>query len=61
VYSDPGGAANQNKGDHAVWSTGALAPGGATDGTANWQIHAISYKSLEVRCRNKFLVLRKAS
>lgn len=61
VYSDPGGAPNQNKGDHAVWSTGALAPGGATNDTANWQIHAISYKSLEVRCRNKFLILRKAA
>ncbi len=61
VYSDPGGAPNQNKGDHSVWSTGALAPGGATNDTANWQIHAMSYKSLEIRCRNKFLILRKAA
>lgn len=61
VYSDPGGAAHQNKGDHAVWSTGSLAPGGATDDGAYWKIHAISYKSLELRCRNKFLILRKAA
>lgn len=61
VYSDPGGAANQNKGDHCVFSTGALAPGGATSADMNWQIHAVSYKSLEVRCRNKFLILRKAA
>jgi hypothetical protein len=61
VYCDPGGAAHQNKGDHMVWSTGALAPGGATDDGAYWRIHAISYKSLEMRCRNKFLLLRKAA
>lgn len=61
VYSNPGGAAHQNKGDHMVWSTGALAPGGATDDGAYWRIHAISYKGLEMRCRNKFLLLRKAA
>ncbi len=61
VYSDPGGAANQNKGDHCVFSTGALAPGGATTDGMFWHIHMVSYKSLEVRCRNKFLILRKAA
>ena len=61
VYADPGGAAHQNKGDHCVFSTGALAPGGATSDTMNWYIHAVSYKSLEIRCRNKFLILRKAA
>ncbi len=61
VYTDPGGAPHQNKGDHAVWSTGSLAPGGATDDGAYWRIHVISYKGLEVRCRNKFLILRKAA
>ena len=61
VYADPGGAPNQNKGDHCVFSTGALAPGGATTDGMFWHIHAVSYKSLEVRCRNKFLILRKAA
>lgn len=61
VYSDPGGAPNQNKGDHCVFSDGALAPGGATTDGMYWRINAVSYKSLEVRCLNKFLILRKAA
>ena len=61
VYADPGGAANQNKGDYCMFSDGALAPGGATNDTMNWRINVVSYKSLEVRCRNKFLILRKAA
>jgi hypothetical protein len=61
VYSDPGGAPNQNKGDHCMFSTGALAPGGATTDGMFWHVHMVSYKSLEVRCRNKFLILRKAA
>jgi hypothetical protein len=61
VYCDPGGAPHENKGDHQAWSTGAKAPGGATNDEANWKIHVISYKGLEVRCRNKFLVMRKAA
>lgn len=61
VYCDPGGAANQNKGDYCVFSDGALAPGGATNGDMYWRISAVSYKSLEIRCLNKFLVLRKAA
>ncbi len=61
VYCDPGGAAHQNKGDHMAWSTGALAPGGATDDGAYWKIHVQAYQGLEVRCRNKFLLMRKAA
>lgn len=61
VYADPGGAAHQNKGDHTVFSDGALAPGGATTDGMYWRINFVSYKSLEVRCRNKFLILRKAA
>lgn len=61
VYSDPQGAANQNKGDHCVFSDGALAPGGATTDAMYWRVNAVSYKSLEIRCRNKFLILRKAA
>lgn len=61
VYAEPGGAAHQNKGDHMVFSDGALAPNGATTDGAYWRINAISYKSLEIRCLNKFLVMRKAA
>jgi len=61
VYADCGGAAHENKGDHRVWSDGALAPGGATSDAAFWRINAMSYKGLEIRCRNKFLILTKAA
>lgn len=61
VYSEPGGNAAENKGDHKLWNTGAYAPQGATNDEANWKIHVISYKGLEVRCRNKFIVMRKAA
>ncbi len=61
VYADPGGASHQNKGDHCVFSDGALAPGGATTDGMYWRINFVSYKSLEIRCRNKFLILRKAA
>lgn len=61
VYADQGGAAHENKGDHRVWSTGALVPGGATNDTNEWRIHITSAKSLEVRCRNKFMIMRKAA
>jgi hypothetical protein len=61
VYSDPGGAPHQNKGDYCVFSEGALSPGGATNDTMYWKIHAVSYKSLEMRCLNKFLIVRRAA
>lgn len=61
VYADPGHAEHENKGDHAVWSTGAQAPGGATNDVQEWRIHIASSKSLEVRCRNKFMIMRKAA
>ena len=61
VYSPTNQAANQDKGTYATWSTGALAPGGATNDEANWMVHVIGYQGLEVRCRNKFLVMRKAA
>lgn len=61
VYCDPQGAPNQNKGSYAVWSDGALAPQGATNDGAYWRINALSYKSLEIRNLNKFLILRRAA
>ena len=55
------GAPHEDKGDYKMWETGANARSGATDDELTRAIHMASYKSLEIRCRNKFLVLRKAS
>lgn len=61
VYADPGGAPGRNRGDYAMWSDGALAPSGPTNDVSYWRINMESYKGLEVRCRNKFLLLRRAA
>lgn len=59
AYSTPNHAPHENHGDHAVYETGAGAKRGATDDEEVRKIHMISYKSMEVRCRNKFKVNRK--
>lgn len=61
VYSPIPGAPNENKGDYKMWETGANARSGATSDEATRAIHMMSWKSLEVRCRNKFLICRKAA
>lgn len=61
VYARIPGAAHENKGDYKMWETGANARTGATDGELTREIHMASWKSLEVRCRNKFLILRKSA
>jgi hypothetical protein len=61
VYSPIPGAASENKGDYKMWETGANARSGATDDEATRAIHMMSWKSLELRCRNKFLIARKAA
>lgn len=60
IYADTGHQGASNKGDHAVWSTGALAPTPTND-VQEWRVHIVSTKSLEIRCRNKFMVMRKAA
>ncbi len=60
VYADTNHAPHEDKGDHAVWETGGQARRGGTNDTNERRVHIISHKSLEVRNRNKFMVLRKA-
>lgn len=59
AYADPGGSAQENKGDYKLWETGANARSGATDDEMTRKIHWYSRKGIEVRTRNKFLVVRK--
>lgn len=61
IYADHGHKGAEDKGDHATWDTGALCPRGATSDVQEWRIHQFSSKSLEVRCRNKFLIGRLAA
>lgn len=62
IYADHGHKASwEDKGDHAVWMTGAMAPNGATSDVQELRAHVVSAKSLEVRCRNKFMIMRKAA
>ena len=61
VYSRIPGAPHENKGDYKMWETGANARTGATDDELTRAIHMASWKGLEVRCRNKFLIARKAA
>jgi hypothetical protein len=60
VYSRIPGAANENKGDYKMWESGGNARTGATSDEAVRVISMMSWKSLEVRRRNAFLVMRKA-
>lgn len=60
VYSRIPGAANENKGDYKMWESGGNARTGATSDEAVRIISMMSWKSLEVRRRNAFLVMRKA-
>jgi hypothetical protein len=61
VYSKVPGAANEDKGDYKMWESGANAKTGATSTVATRVISMMSYKSLEVRRRNAFLVMRKGN
>lgn len=62
VYMNPPGApSTKQSGDYMLWETGAMARTGATSTVAKRVVSMISYKSLEVRRRNAFLVLRKAA
>jgi hypothetical protein len=60
VYSDPGGAPAENKGDYKLFETGGNARSGATDDEMIRRIHWVSYKALETRHRHKFLNWRLA-
>lgn len=61
VYAQIPGAPNENKGDYKMWESGGNAKTGATGTIATRIISMMSWKSLEVRRRNAFLVMRKAA
>jgi len=61
AYCDPGGSATENRNDYKIWETGANAKSGATNDEMTREIHMISYKGLELRCRERFLLGRKAA
>lgn len=61
VYAKIPGAANENKGDYKMWESGANARSGATSTVATRVISMMAWKSIEIRRRNAFLVLRKAA
>lgn len=60
-YSPPQGAAHEVQGDIKVWETGANAKKGATSDELKREIHIVSYKSLEIRNREKFLKMKKSA
>jgi hypothetical protein len=61
TYATIPGAPHENKGDYKMWETGANARSGATDDELTRTIHMASWRSLELRCRNKMLIARKTA
>lgn len=61
VYSPPQGAPNTIHGDYKLWEDGADAKSGPTNDVEYRGVNWISYKSLEMRRRNAFLLWRKAA
>ncbi len=60
-YSDPQGAPHEVQGDVKVFEHGGASKRGATNGVQKRIVEMISYKSLEIRCREKFLIARKGN
>lgn len=60
AYAPPGGSPQENKGDYKLFETGANARRGATSDEMTREIHWVSYKGIEIRCRNRFLIVRKS-
>lgn len=58
-YAPPQGAASTIQGDIKVWETGADARSGPTNDEETREIHMISYKSLAIRNREKFVRITK--
>lgn len=58
-----GGTINPNvvKDDYFQWETGAFAMNGPTSDEAVKYVHFLRYASLEMRCRNKFVLWKKAN
>lgn len=61
MYSTPLGAPHEVQGDVKVFEHGGASKRGATNGVQKRIVEMISYKSLEMRCREKFWIGRKGN
>lgn len=60
-FSDPQGAPWEVQGDVKVFETGGASKRGATNGKQERIVEMISYKTLEIRNREKFVIARKGN
>lgn len=60
-YSDPQGAPWEVQGDVKVFEHGGASKRGATNGKQERIVEMLSYKGLEIRCREKFVIARKGN
>jgi hypothetical protein len=60
-YSKPQGAAHEVQGDIKVFETGGTAKRGATEKSQRREITMVSYKSLQINNREKFVIMRKSA
>lgn len=60
-YSDPQGAPHEVQGDVKVFEHGGASKRGATNGVQQRIVEMISYKSLEILNREKFVIARKGN
>lgn len=60
-YSEPQGAPHEVQGDVKIFEHGGASRRGATNGVQQRFVEYISYKSLEMRNREKFLIARKGN
>lgn len=60
-YSDPQGAPHEVQGDVKIFEHGGASRRGATNGVQNRYVEYLSYKSIEIRNREKFFIARKAN
>jgi len=61
MFSKPLGAPHEVQGDVKVFEHGGASKRGATNGVQKRIVEMISYKSLEMRCREKFWIGRKGN
>jgi hypothetical protein len=59
AYVKPGVAPSADRGDYAMWETGALGSKGPTNNIMNKVVNFYSRKGIEVRALNKHLIFRK--
>jgi hypothetical protein len=60
-YSEPVGASHEVQGDVKIFEHGGASKRGATSGVQTRTIEYLSYKTLEIRNREKFVIARKGN